>query len=342
MPECPICKAELTETFSGGDTKGLSVCASCFNPLLTEWRDGEEHAELVPGAQDMRRVAPPGSIASAFLTQVVQGVQELPILPEVSQRILKLLNDPEFEMSQLTEMIREDPVIALAIMKQANSAAFGGLHEITDLGAACSRLGMRTIANTVQLVANRSLFITGNTGLKNSMSRLWRHSIASAHCANEVARISLAPDPEAIFLAGLVHDIGKVLLLEMIASPKDKIIQDLQRNPDLMRELIAGLHAHIGLVICQAWEMPPLFRAAVYFHHNPAQCPVKEWLGAVHTVCLANTLATMEGYGMYDATKEVYLASHPSTLYLSLSDIKLATLRVDLADTLEALFEVAG
>jgi len=342
MPECPICKAELTESFSGGDTTGLSVCATCFNPLLTEWRDGVELAQLVPGAQDMRRVAPPGSIAAAFLTQVVEGVQELPILPEVSQRILKLLNDPEFEMSQLTEMIREDPVIALAIMKQANSAAFGGLHEITDLSAACSRLGMRTIANTVQLVANRSLFITGNTGLKNSMSRLWRHSIASAHCANEIARISLAPDPEAIFLAGLVHDIGKVLLLEMIASPRDKMIQDLQRNPDLMREIIASLHAHIGLLICQTWEMPPLFRAAVYFHHKPALCPVKDWLGAVHTVCLANTLATLEGYGMYDATEEVYLASHPSSLYLSLSDIKLATLRVDLADTLEALFEVAG
>ena len=174
------------------------------------------------------------------------------------------------------------------------------------------------------------------------MTRLWRHSIATAHCANEIARSTLAPDPEAIFLAGLVHDIGKVLLLEMIASPREKIIQDLQRNPDLMREIIASLHAHIGLLICQAWELPPLFRAAVYFHHNPAQCPVKDWLGVVHTVCLANTLANIEGYGMNDTTEEVYLASHPSSIYHSLSDIKLATLRVDLGDTLEALFEVAG
>ena len=135
----------------------------------------------------------------------------LPVLPEISQRILRLLKDPDFGLSDLTALIQEDQVIAVAIMKHANCAAFGGLHEVKDLNGACARLGMKQVANIVQLVANRNLFITGNAGLKSGMERLWKHSIATAHCANEIARLTLAPDQESIFLAGHVHDIGKVL-----------------------------------------------------------------------------------------------------------------------------------
>lgn len=342
MTQCPLCQAPLPGDATTGGATGLAACDTCFNPLLVEWQGGNAVAAALPKSPDIRRIAPPGSIGADLLSQTGANMEELPILPEISQRILKLLRDPEFNIMQLASLIKEDPVIAIAVMKQANSAAFGGLHEITDLHAACSRLGIRTIANTVQLVANRNLFITGNAVLKKSMERLWRHSVATAHCANEIARLTMVPNQESIFLAGLVHDIGKIILLELVASPRSTMVRGLQGNPQLLAEILQNLHPLLGLLICQAWNLPPAFRAAVYFHHDPAACPVQEWTQAVHIVALANTLAKVEGYGMYEGAAEAFLASHPSSIVLGLSDIKLATLRVDLHDTLEALFDVAG
>lgn len=342
MTLCPLCQAPLEGDTAAGGSTSLGACTTCFNPLLLDWQAGTLTAVALPGAPDIRRVAPPGSIGADLLTQSREGVQDLPILPEISQRILRLLKDPEFNIMQLANLIKEDPVIAMAVMKQANSAAFGGLHEIKDLNAACSRLGIRVIANTVQLVANRNLFITGNASLKKNMERLWRHSVATAHCANEIARLTMVPNQESVFLAGLIHDIGKVILLELVASPRSTLVRSLQENPQLMAEVVENLHPLLGLIVCQAWNLPPAFRAAVYFHHDPTACPVKEWMQAIHIAALANTLAKVEGYGMYEGPSEAFLASHPSSIALGLSDIKLATLRVDLHDALEALFEVVG
>lgn len=342
MTLCPLCQAPLAEDATTGGSVGLAACAACFNPLLVEWQGGAAVFSALPKSPDIRRIAPPGSIGAELLSQTAAGLEDLPVLPEISQRILKLLRDPEFNIMQLANLIKEDPVIAIAVMRQANSAAFGGLHEITDLHAACSRLGIRTIANTVQLVANRNLFITGNAGLKKAMERLWRHSVATAHCATEIARLTMMPNQESIFLAGLIHDIGKVILLELVASPRSTVVRGLQGNPQLLTEVLENLHPLLGLLICQAWNLPPAFRAAAYFHHDPTACPVKEWMQGIHITSLADTLAKVEGYGMYDVPSEVFLASHPSSMALALSDIKLATLRVDLHDTLEALFEVAG
>lgn len=342
MTPCPLCQSALPIGDTTGGSTSLVVCTTCFNPLLLEWKGAAAATAPLPNAADIRRIAPPGSIGAELLAQAVGNLDNLPILPEISQRILRLLKDPEFNISQLAAMIKEDPIIALAIMKQANSAAFGGLHEIRDLNAACSRLGMRTIANTVQIVANRNLFVTGNMTLRKSMERLWRHSVATAHCANEIARLTMVPNLESIFLAGLIHDVGKVMLLELVASPQSTVVRALQSNPQILGEVLENLHPLLGLFICQAWNLPPTFRAAVYFHHSPEACPEKEWMQAIQIVALANILAKVEGYGMSEGPTEAFLASHPATIALGLSDIKLATLRVDLHDKLETLFEAAN
>lgn len=342
MISCPFCESELPKEASTADAAALGICSTCFNPVLLSWRSGNEVVEPLPGAHDVRRTAPKDSIAATVLAQAAAGIGDLPMLPEISQQILTLLKDPEFGMADLANLIRRDSVLSLAVMKQANSAAFGGLNEIKDLNGACARLGMKNVAHIVQLTANRNLFITGNTALKSGMERLWRHSVATAQCANDIARASLSPEQDVIFLAGLVHDVGKVLLFEMASSPRHPVVRQLQGNPDLLREVMENLHGLLGLLICQTWKLPPVFRATAYFHDSPEQCPVKEWLSAVHTIALANVIVQIEGYGMYEDAGDAFLASHPSTVYLGLSDIKLASLRVDLSDTLESLFEAAG
>lgn len=268
-------------------------------------------------------------------------MEKLPVLPEISQRVLAMVSDPDVTMAALASVIKQDQAIALSIMKLANSAVYGGLEEIKELDSACARLGMKTIANTVQVVANNNLFVTGDKRLKGFMKKLWRHSIASAHCANEIAALTAEPRGEAMFLASLIHNIGKVVILDIITGAYAGDIAKLRVTPELLREVIDGFHSLVALNVATHWELPPEYGTVVYVQNDPSHCPVESCLPMAHVVSLSSAVATVEGFGMYESDA-TFLVSHASARYLNLGDMKLATLRVDLADKLEALFTAAG
>ncbi|MCC6144310.1 MAG: HDOD domain-containing protein [Candidatus Hydrogenedentes bacterium] len=307
-----------------------------MNPVLIQQKAGEVLLRRLDQQPDIRAVAPEGSIGKAILSAMPEAMERLPVLPEISRRVLAMVSDPDVTMADLARVIREDQVIALSIMKLANSAVYGGLHQIKDLTSACARLGMKTIANTTQAVASNNLYITGDKKLRGSMQKLWRHAIATAHCASEIAAATAEPRGEALFLAGLIHDIGKVVLLEIITSGYSGHIKQLRESPELFREVMQAFHPLVGLHVVHRWNLPPEYGATTYFHHNPDACSVENWMGMVHVIALANTIANVEGYGMYKPD-EVYLTTHSSARFLNLTDVKLAALRVDIADKLEAL-----
>ena len=158
---------------------------------------------------DVRQSAPEGSIGEGVLHSLPKVIEKLPVIPEVAQRVLKLVSDPEVSMTDLAKTLAEDQTMALSVMKLANSPVYGGLDEIKDLNAACARLGMRNIANTVQAVANNNLFVTEDKRLQAIMRKLWKHSLATAHSANDIGMVVSAPNPEILFLAGLAAQHGQ-------------------------------------------------------------------------------------------------------------------------------------
>lgn len=341
MSVCPYCKDPLPESAKPAKGPKLYACQTCWNPYYVEWEGATLKCEPLSHATDIRHVAPPGSIGGAILEAMPQAIERLPVLPDVSQRIMVLLRDPEASMKDVANVVRQDQVVALSLMKMANSAMYGGLTEIKDLNSACARLGMKTIANVVQTVASNNLFVTGDKRLKGFMQRIWRHSIATAHCANAIAVQMSEPRSETLFLAGLVHDIGKVLLLDIITGQYSGAIAQLRVTPELFREVIDSFHPLLGLHVAQQWNLPPEFGAILYYHHTPSASPHEEWTPMCHTVAMANLIAKVEGFGLYEV-KDTFLTSDESARFLNLNDIKLASLRVDLADLLEPLFEVAG
>lgn len=341
MSACPYCQEPLPEAAKPAKGPKLYGCTVCYNPFYLEWEGPVLKCTALKQATDIRATAPAGSIGGAILEAMPKAIERLPVLPEISQRVLALVRDPDVSMKDVANLVRQDQVVALSLMRMANSATYGGLTEIKDLNSACSRLGMKMIANVVQTVASNNLFVTGDKRLKGFMKKLWRHSIATAHCANAIALSMAEPRSETLFLAGLVHDIGKVMLLDIITGQYTGAIAELRVTPDLLREVIDSFHPLLGLHIAQRWNLPPEFAAILYFHHHPSATPHEEWTPMVHTVALANLIAKVEGFGLYEVG-ETYLTSDESARYLNMNDIKLAGLRVDLADLLEPLFETAG
>lgn len=340
MSNCPYCESTIPESAHPGKAPELYGCQTCFNPIVLQWQHGAIAARQLAQTPDIRQISPEGSIGRAILEVLKNGIENLPVLPEISQRVLGMIHDPEVSMQDMAKVIQQDPAIALAIMKLANSAVYGGLQEIHDIHGACARLGMNSIANTVQLVASNNLFITGDKRLKAFMQKLWRHSVATAHCSAVIGQMGAMPKTESLFLAGLIHSVGKVVLLDIITGNYSGAIGKLRVTPELLREVIDAFHPLIGLHVAQHWNLPPEFGGVIYCQNDPSIAPNEEWVSMAHVVNLAATIASVEGYGMYQP-ENTFLTSHVSARYLNLNDIKLASLRVDLADKLEALFNAA-
>ncbi|MBI1319013.1 MAG: HDOD domain-containing protein [Candidatus Hydrogenedens sp.] len=338
MSACPHCENPVPKDITFGEKVQIYGCPHCYNPVAIKWENGKAATSALAKVPDVRQSAPEGSIGEAILKALPKAIDALPVIPEIAQRVMKLVSDPDVTMKDLSNVIQEDQTIALSIMKLANSPIYGGLEEIKELNAACARLGMRNIANTVQAVANNNLFITGDQRLQAIMRKLWTHSVATAHCANEIAQVTSAPFPEMLFLAGLLHNMGKVVLIDIVSGQYTGAIGELRATPQVFKQVIDSFHPLLGLHVAQAWRLPPEYLATTFFQNRPNDCPRDEWLPMVHVVALASLIATLEGYGL-NKVEETFLTTNSSTRYLNLNDIKLAALRVDLSDKLEALLQ---
>ena len=336
MITCPMCSAPN----EASNHAGLSVCPACANPYIVAIQGQTATASVPDGARDIREIAQPGSIGGELLKALPRALEELPVLPEISQRIMTMLRDPEVSMQDLSDLIRQDQVIAIRILQLANSAMYGGLQEIKDLSAACARLGMRMVANAVQTVANGNLYITGNEAFRDRMKQLWRHAVATAHCAYEIACVLAEPRADELFVAGLIHDVGRVVLLDIVANQYRGALANLRSAPDLLEEVFNGYSPLAGLHAAIKWNLPPEFRMTTYFLHDPDAVPDEPTRVLTNIVALAEAVAESSGFGI--GTTAPSVLSLPCARALGMTDMKLAMVRTDLDEKLAALIEIGS
>lgn len=337
---CPYCSGTVEHNVRLSDRAILVGCSHCMNPFVVAPEGGKPKPSVLKGGLDVRQMAQPGSVGAAVFEALPAAMEALPVLPEIAQRVMQMTHDPDVGMKDLAKVIREDQVITLKLLKLANSAVYGGLTEIKDLDAACARLGMANVAGTVVAIANSNMYRAKSPRHKTMMQGLWRHALASAHCAGQLATAMAEPGVDTLFVAGLIHDVGKVLLLHLAADETHAAIAPLRASDELFDEVMRVFHAILGFYMTQQWNLPAEFGITTFCHENLETIPDEDWVTAVHIVALASALATQSGCGLEAPTDT--LLNHPSCQFLGLNDIKLAGLRVDLEDKLQALLEVTG
>lgn len=340
MALCPVCSASLEGVKTSANEMVVALCTACFNPSLIE--AGSDAATVVPHQSDMRELAPEGSIGAELLKGVRERRDALPVLPELSQRILALTRDEEASVNDLAALVREDPVLAAKVLQLANSAMYGGLAEITDLTTACARLGLKKLANCVQAVANGHLYTSSRPAFHSIMQRHMQHALVTAHCAHEIAVAIAEPQPDTLFVAGLIYRIGMVPLLDAVSEVEQGPLAELREQEDLLRDALESYYPLVGLYIVQAWNLPPAFSQTVYFQNQPGNVPDDTARSRAHAVNLAASIATASGFGPWEQGTDDLLMAHESTQYLGLTDIKLASIRVDLEDRIAPLLQVAA
>lgn len=191
---------------------------------------------------------------------------ELPHLPRIPQQILMLTRSETTSLREIARLIAQDQVLSADLLRRANSVAYGGLAKVTTVENAVVRLGMRGIRAFMisQSVKNVTLAVGGKSGRSRGES-LWRESLASAYVMATVADAVNFKSEDA-FLAGLLHDIGKVVVLRCCSEVHAKTGQPVSN--ELFNYLCQEYHELMGEMIAEHWQLPPQVGAIIKDHHS--------------------------------------------------------------------------
>lgn len=181
--------------------------------------------------------------------QIVGGQLQLPGMPDIVQRIQRAINNPDLNTADVAKIIQTDIPLSGRIIQVANSPLYQGVSPVEHCQGAVTRLGMKAVRNLVTSFAVRGLYLNKNNATRKYFEALWKHAVKISAISFTLARITPGFDPERAMLAGLVHDIGELLILQYAESNKA-----LLENKALLNKFIQRFKHKLGAIILKQWR----------------------------------------------------------------------------------------
>ncbi len=194
--------------------------------------------------------------------------RDLPTLPIVAQRILTLTDDEETATEQLAKVIATDQALTARILTLANSAYYGHRRQISTLRQAIVVIGWIMLKQV-----SLSVLIFKTMGSRKNRAIFWRHSLMAANAAASVAVRAGAKNSETAYIAGLLHDIGKLILDTTLPTEYAEVRRKVDRDGctfvEAERSVFETDHVEVGAWMAERWQLPPELTAAIAGHHTP-------------------------------------------------------------------------
>ncbi len=275
--------------------------------------------------------------AKVVVDKALAAVSDIATLPEVTIKIIEIVEDPKSTARDLHEVIKNDPALSVKVLKVVNSAFYGLPGQVASVDRAIILLGLSAVKNISIAASIARLFKGKRISEQFNASDLWRHSVGVAVAARSIAKCS--PHPvmtDEVFVAGLIHDIGT--LIERQAYP-DEFATVINRcysaEQDFLeceREIIGADHQAFGVGLTTKWKFPRHLRAAVGFHHNPEALSV-ELRNMATLIRIADIICCHEQIGFYLTASNDTVTEEMLDL-LGITSEQLEELRADLPDQL--------
>lgn len=230
------------------------------------------------------------------VAELVKGVDGLVTLPNVFIRINQLVEDPNSTTADIAKAVSQDPSFTVRLLRVANSPFYGFSSTIDTVAKAVSVIGTGQIRNLALSMSVARTF----AGLPNnlvSMDNFWRHSLYCALIARILGKQARKCDPEALFTAGLLHDIGELIIFNRLPEQAKEclllVLDHAEEFPVYMaeQEIIKLDHAQVGGELARQWHLPPLLEECIAYHHSIGEA--KRYPRETALVHLANILALM-------------------------------------------------
>lgn len=229
--------------------------------------------------------------------KVMQAMRELPSLPLVVHKLLTVMNDPRSSLDDVTRVLSSDQALAGKVLKLVNSPFYGMSGEVSTISRAVLVMGysgLRSVATGFGMAT-----ALAKLGGGRSLAEFWNHSLATAAGGQVFAesRRDTAPDPEEAFVAGLLHDVGHVVLASAVpeAYAEAQAAALVQAEPLLAERAVLGMdHTQVGQKLLQYWKLPDALQDAARRHHSIEICGgTSQPLTTV--VAIGDTLARLHG-----------------------------------------------
>lgn len=228
----------------------------------------------------------------------------LPFQPQVLSAVLQLRDDTRMDFIELDRLLRADQNIASVILKMANSSFYSRGQEIRTLPQAIGMIGFRTIVSIVSAASAKSIFLSGNYARFRRF--VWQHSLVTSIMGKIICeQMHWKQLAEEVFIGGLLHDIGKVILNQLDRERYIEVFNKTFESGKPFRaaeiELFGVDSQTVGQLIIKIWNLPNIYREAAVFAHRPAdgliaRLPEKDQQ-IIRIVGLANQLAKVQGFG---------------------------------------------
>ncbi len=242
---------------------------------------------LIPATQNQKLVE-----------SIMRDASRLRAFPATANRAIQMLGDPGVNIQQLGQVLSRDQVIASQILRHANSAYYGGASACTTVADGIVRIGLRQLKSVLYGVAASGVLVGRLAGYQLKQGELFRHSMVVAAATRRLAAMLRYPDPEEAYTAGLLHDIGKLLLDKYVEPHYRGMAAEVERGRSLIEveeQFVGTDHATIGGLVADLWSLPKSLEESIRFHHVPT-LSTQPKLAAL--VGFANILVLQSGIGL--------------------------------------------
>jgi HD-like signal output (HDOD) protein len=230
-----------------------------------------------------------------IITEAVNAISHIATLPEITLKIIELVENPRSTAQDLNKLISNDPALVARILKVVNSAFYGLPGQIGSINRAIVLLGLNAVKNIVIAASLAKLFRGGRVSAHFSAKDLWTHSIGVGVMSKMIVQKLNNTLPDEAFLAGLIHDMGILVELQAFREPLVEIAEratnEQTRYIDLETQIIGVDHQQLGAGLTSKWKFPRSFQYVTGHHHNPlALAHDCRWLTCIvhvadHVVC---------------------------------------------------------
>ncbi|RME37683.1 MAG: HDOD domain-containing protein [Planctomycetota bacterium] len=221
----------------------------------------------------------------------------LPPLLSAAERVLPILARKDYDVREVADALAEDQVVAAAVLRMANSPLYRGVNKITTLPPAISRLGTRALRMLLLHESMRSAMFHTRSELHNQAQAIWQRAIASAAVMRGLAAFT-GLDRDQAFLAGLLHDIGYVVVLRITHEYAEAARFDIDIDEQTFEYLCYETHQEFGELIGTAWSMPEPIQRIVADHHTYPDQNDPERLMKIQ-LHLSDMIVSLLGYAPY-------------------------------------------
>jgi putative nucleotidyltransferase with HDIG domain len=279
------------------------------------------------------------SLVQLIEERLNEGGTDLPIFHGVVLELQRLFSRNDYNVKDIVELILQDQVLASRVLKVANSSFYAGLKAAKTIQEAVVRLGAQCVSNLAVMVTQGQVYASPRKEINALLERLWSHAVGTAFAARWLAsRLGLNRLCDESFLAGLLHDIGKLFLL--------KVIEDLQKggadsgsfSPTLIDDVLETMHCQHGERLMRQFNVPEIYCTVAARHHNDSVAGEDITLNLVK---LANLTCRKLGIGLHN-DPGLMLSTSPEALTLMAGDLMLAELQVEIEEHLPQMGSPPG